>query len=378
MEILIIREEIICIVVLIFLISYHLIYRNKNNGNSFLMVSSMGLGHMIFDLITVITVNNRDIVPDPVNALLHFMFYIFSMLFIMEFYNYVVKLTMPMNMHKKLRHIGYIPLLVFFILFFILPIEYINGNGTSYSFGPIIFAGYSIFAIYCLTCLVLAIARRNRLDVKTRFAILPTSILMAAFIITQAIIPELLMTSAGITIVCLGLFTTVNNPMENFREQAYWDEATGVQNKNSFKKQLAYMEKKYSNKRVTIGFIICDMNGMKLINDTYGHAEGDKLIQTATNVMKNCFRSAYNIYRVGGDEFAILYISPDNDAVRKEIENAREACSNYKDSPIALSVAMGYASDVYSPAYMDIYTKADELMYIDKQEIKKKHPEFNR
>ena len=378
MEILIIREEIICMVVLIFLICYHIFYRNKNSENSFLLVSSMGLGHIVFDLITVITVNNRDIVPDTVNDLLHFGFYIFSMLFIMGFYNYVVKLTLPLNMHKKLRYIGYIPLLIFVVLFFFLPIEYVSGNGTDYSYGPLLFAGYSIFAVYCMICLALAIIKRNQLDLKTRIAILPTSLLMAVFVVVQAIIPELLMTSAGITIVCIGLFTTVNNPVESYKEQAYWDEATGVQNKNGFKKQLSYMEKKYSKKQVNIGFIICDMNGMKLINDNYGHAEGDKLIRAAAIVMKNCFKSAYNIYRVGGDEFAVMYVSPDEKAVQKELENAREACERYKDSPIKLSIAMGYASGIYSPDYMEIYNKADELMYKDKLEIKKLHPEFNR
>lgn len=378
MEILIIREEIICIVVLIFLICYHIFYRNKNSENSFLLVASMGLGHMLFDIATVITVNNRDVVPSAVNDLLHFGFYIFSMLFIMEFYNYVVLLTMPMNMHKKLRYIGYIPLLIFFVLFFVLPIEYVSGNGTDYSYGPLAFAGYSIFAVYCLTCLIMAIIKRGQLDIKARIAILPTSLLMAAFVIVQAVIPELLMTSAGITIVCIGLFTTVNNPVENYKEQAYWDEATGVQNKNSFKKQLSYMEKKYSGKQVNIGFIICDMNGMKLINDNYGHAEGDKLIRAAAAVMKNCFKSAYNIYRVGGDEFAVIYVSPDNNTVEKELKNAREACARYNDSPIMLSIAMGYVSGVYSPDYMEIYNKADERMYQNKLEIKKLHPEFNR
>ena len=48
----------------------------------------------------------------------------------------------------------------------------------------------------------------------------------------------------------------------------------------------------------------------------------------------------------------------------------------YKDSPIILSIAMGCASGEYSKDYMDIYNQADELMYQDKAEIKKKHPEL--
>ena len=376
MTILIIREEIICIIMLVFLIFYKFIYRDKKSENTFGRVAIFALGHVVFDMITVITVNHRDIVPDIANKILHILFYYSGMLFIMEFYNYVVKLTMPLNMLKRLRTVGYIPTLAFFILSFILPIEYISGNGTDYSYGPLVFAGYGIFAVYCITCLLLVIIKRSRLDLKVRLAVMPTTVLMFLMILTQALIPELLMTGAGVTIVCIGLFVTVNNPVEAYMEQAYWDEATGTRNKNGFRKQLDYMKKKYANKQVNIGFIIGDMNGMKVINDNYGHAEGDKLIKAAATVMIENLKTAYGIYRVGGDEFAVMYISPNDEAVMGEIENVRSACERYKDSPIRLSIAMGYASGIYSADFMDIYNKADELMYADKQEIKKRCPEL--
>lgn len=336
----------------------------------------MGLGHLIFDLITVITVNNMDTVPYMVNKILHILFYYFSMLFTMEFYHYVVKLTMPYNLLKKFRYIGYIPMAIFVILSFILPIDYVSGNGTSYSYGALTFAGYGIFVAYCITCLAITIIQRNHLDLKVRLAVLPTTMLMFIMVIIQALIPELLMTGAGVTIVCIGLFVTVNNPAESYKEQAYWDEATGVRNKNGFQKQLEIMEKKYENKKISIGFIIGDMNGLKVINDNYGHAEGDKLIRAAAIAMLENLKSAYNIYRIGGDEFAVIYISPNDEIIKKEIENVRIACDKYKDSPIRLSIAIGYASGSYSKNFKDIYNKADALMYENKVAIKKQYPEL--
>lgn len=376
MTVLIIREEIVCMLVLIFLICYKLIYKGKSGDNSFIRVAVYALCHVLFDLITVITVNNLDVVPPVVNKVLHILYYYFSMLFTVAFYNYVVKLTVPHNMIKRMRIIGYIPLAVFVVLSFILPIQYVAGRGTCYSYGPLVFAGYGIFMVYCITCMVLAVTKRNSLDLKVRLAVLPTAVLMFIMIAVQAVIPELLMTGAGVTIVCIGLFVTVNDPVGAYKEQAYWDEATGAKNKNGFQNQLAAMEKKYAGKKISVGFVIGDMNGLKVINDNYGHAEGDKLIKAAAAALLDNLSSAYGVYRIGGDEFAAIYISPNDDIVKDEIEKVRSACSEYKDSPILLSIAMGYASGEYSADYMDIYNKADELMYSDKQEIKKNHPEL--
>ncbi len=361
---------------LVFLICYKAFYREKGSDNTFLRVASFALGHVLFDMTTVITVNNLDTVPYMVNKVLHILFYYFGMLFIMEFYNYVVKLTMPHNMLKRLRIIGYIPLAVFAVLTFILPIEYVEGNGTNYSYGPLLISGYAIFAVYSVVCLVLAILKSGRLDRKVKLGVLPTTVLMFVVITVQAVIPELLMTGAGVTVVCIGLFVTLNDPVKAFMEQAYWDSATGVRNKNGFEKQLSYMEKKYAEKRVKIGFIIGDMNGLKVINDNYGHAEGDKLIKAAATILLENLRSAYGVYRIGGDEFAVIYVSPDDETVQAEMERVRAACERYKGSPITLSIAMGYASGRYSSEYMDIYNKADGIMYEDKQQIKKQHPEL--
>lgn len=376
MTILIIRSEIICMLVLIFLICYKAFYRDKKNENGFLRVALCGLSHVLLDLTTVITVNKIYDIPLGVNRFLHILYYYSGMLFTVEFFSYVVRLTMPHNLWKRMRIISYIPFIVYVVLSFILPMQYITGNGTNYSYGPLVFVGYGIFLVFCITCIALTILRRNHLEFKVRLAIIPTSLLMLIMIIVQAFIPELLMTGAGITIVCIGLFVTINNPVEAFKEEAHWDMSTGVRNKNGFKKHLEIISKKHHKKNTQIGFIIGDMNGLKVINDTYGHAEGDKLIKAAATTLLNNLNTAYGVYRIGGDEFAAIYISPNDEKVKAEIEAVYSACQQYNDSPIPLSIAIGYASGPYSADYMDIYNAADELMYTNKVEIKKNHPEL--
>ncbi len=378
MAVLIIREEIVCMLVLIFLISYKAFHHVKGTDATFIRVALFGLGHVIFDLITVITVNNLDTVPYYLNKILHFIFYYFGMMFTMEFYNYVIKLTMPLNLRRRFRIIGYIPLTIFVILTFILPIEYVEGNGTNYSYGPLAISGYGIFMVYCIACLVISISKVGRLDINVKFAVLPTTILLIVMVVSQAIIPELLLTGAGITIVCIGLFVTVNDPAKTFKEQAYWDTATNVKNKNGFEMQIEHMKKKYQSKKIIVGFIIGDLNGLKVINDNYGHAEGDKLIRAAAEVLLENLKSAYGVYRIGGDEFAVIYISPKVDIVTAEIENVRVACTRYNGSPIPLSIALGYASGSFSEGYIDIYNEADGIMYKDKEAIKIAHPELSR
>lgn len=380
--ILTVREEVVCLLVLIFLIGYHSIYKSNdenNDGRSFLKIAFYALGHVLLDMITVVTVNNLDVVPTAVNKVLHIAFYCFGLLFIMEFLDYVIKLTMSNKLLKEYRRIKFFPVLLIIVLSFFLPIEYIKGRGTNYSYGRLIFVCYGIFALYCLLAMVLALVNYKNLDRKMRLAVLPTASLMAAMISLQAVVPELLMTGAALTFVCIGLFITVDNPVSAYLEQALWDNATGVRNKNSFEQQMAAFEKKYKSKQLSIGFVVCDMNGLKLINDNYGHVEGDKLIKAAAEVLLENLKNAHNVYRIGGDEFAVIYLSPNDEEVVSEMENVRTACDNYTDSPIKLSIAMGYASGTSDPSgFMEIYSKADALMYENKAEIKRKHPEFCR
>jgi len=104
--------------------------------------------------------------------------------------------------------------------------------------------------------------------------------------------------------------------------------------------------------------------------------EGDKLLRAAAGILNDNMKHAHDVYRVGGDEFVAIYISPKDEVVKADIAEVRKACEAYKDSPIILSIAIGYAAGEYSSDYMEIYNRADDEMYQNKAEIKKQHPEL--
>lgn len=380
---LVLREEFVCLLVLFFLTFYHAYYncqlKGKVETDYFLRLSTMGICHVFFDIITLFTVNYRMIVPEALNKWFHICFYFTGMIFIAEFLEYVIKLTLSYRILRIFRKIMYVPHLIIFVLTFFLPIEYIDGNGISYSYGPLVFLCYGTYLVYCVICILLAVVRFSEIDKKTRIAVLPVSALMIIMVVFQAVNPELLMTSAGITFVCIGLFVTVNNPVDVFAQQALWDDATGLHNKNSYQKLMKMLQKKYEKKEATIGFVVCDLNGLKLVNDNFGHVEGDRLIKAAGQVLLEGMETAYNVYRVGGDEFTVVYHSPNEEYVKAEIQKVRELCAEYKESPVPLSIAMGYAIDTCKADRFDeVYKKADALMYEDKMRIKEMHPEFIR
>jgi len=369
---LLLREEIICAIVLIFLIFYYSLNKIKDRENFFLKLACAALLHVIFDIVTVITVNSLDTVPELLNRALHICFYISGILFIQCFYNYVIHLTMRYKYMRILKRIAYIPLLLFIVLLLFLPMEYVEGSGTNYSFGPLIFVGYGIFTVYCVVCMTMLLAARKKLDRKVRHALIPMILAMFTAILLQALIPELLMTGAGVTFVCIGMFVALDNPDKDFKKQALWDFLTGLKNRNCYNRDLEKYIHRFNHKNADkrIGFIVADMNYLKTVNDNYGHAEGDRLITAAAETLQSNLKSAQDVYRLGGDEFVAIYLSPDDAAVQAEIENVQAACSKATGFMVPLSIAIGYASGVIDEHTADIFKSADQRMYEHKASMR--------
>ena len=87
---LIVREELVCLVILLFLLlNAHFYKMGKDSGN-FLRLAILAVGHVVFDIITVITVNHREAVPLWLNNVLHVIFYFFAILFAYQFFCYCV------------------------------------------------------------------------------------------------------------------------------------------------------------------------------------------------------------------------------------------------------------------------------------------------
>ena len=96
-----------------------------------------------------------------------------------------------------------------------------------------------------------------------------------------------------------------NKMTEKLFELAYTDSMTEVQNRNAYEERLKKLRKPNANiSRITV--IVVDVNGLKEINDSYGHFSGDDAIKTVAKALRDTIGLKGDIYRIGGDEFLVL------------------------------------------------------------------------
>ena len=119
-----------------------------------------------------------------------------------------------------------------------------------------------------------------------------------------------------------------------------------------------------------------DLDGLKSINDTYGHDMGDEAIKAAAQVLSHALRSSDTVGRLSGDEFAAIAIGMDltyEKQFREKIQNLCEMISKDRKFPFTLSMSIGaveFSSNKDTPSLSELLIQADDKLYIEK---KKKH-----
>lgn len=111
-----------------------------------------------------------------------------------------------------------------------------------------------------------------------------------------------------------------------------------------------------------------DINGLKHVNDSLGHAAGDELICAAADCMKSCFQNYGNVYRIGGDEFVII-ITEKTDVLPNLIANFDQTSAKWRGELVdSMSVSYGYvfSSEKEWNGIYDIAKAADARMYKSK------------
>lgn len=171
------------------------------------------LVHLIFDGVTIYTVNHMETVPEYVNDICHRLF-IGSMILLMGcFFRYVAVLAEEeISVLRKMRLISLTFFIVAEISVMFLPIEYTITAKGNYCSGPAAYVCYVSVAFFLILCLVLLVKNWERLEKKKKAAIGMAFGIQVVVSVIQAFVPTALISGMGFTLVTLALYLTLENP----------------------------------------------------------------------------------------------------------------------------------------------------------------------
>ena len=170
----------------------------------------------------------------------------------------------------------------------------------------------------------------------------------------------------------LSMQDQIRNHIELIHEQAYRDGLTGFGNKTAYMDTVRHLELMIRQKIAVFAVAVFDLNGLKTINDNYGHECGDLAIIDTAGILIKIFGKD-QLYRIGGDEFiAILKESSQREMkllFNRLDDELIEANQKERSYVVPLAVSKGFA--VYDPEtdteYLEVFKRADIAMYDDKR-----------
>lgn len=151
---------------------------------------------------------------------------------------------------------------------------------------------------------------------------------------------------------------------ELYEKLAYMDHVIQGKNRLAFERDFEAIfndEKCKKNLRL----ILFDLDNLKKINDVHGHISGDSAIKKAYEIMTEVFKDYGECYRIGGDEFACLYLNNDEVLYNQKIKTLESLTKEINEkSPYRFGVSLGSAViDKEQMNHLELYEKADKMMY---------------
>jgi diguanylate cyclase (GGDEF)-like protein len=165
----------------------------------------------------------------------------------------------------------------------------------------------------------------------------------------------------------------------NLQNLSLVDDLTGLYNRRGFL-ALAEQHLRMIQRKGAALLIYMDLDDLKLINDSYGHLEGNRALIVAANLLRTCFRQSDILARLGGDEFCVLMTDAGEDSaqqVRKRLRQRAEFINALSSWRFRLSLSVGIADVpvVHQPSLDQLLRIADSDMYEEKKNKQLRRPD---
>ena len=147
----------------------------------------------------------------------------------------------------------------------------------------------------------------------------------------------------------------------NIEYLSYHDQLTGVFNRRFFEAEIERLDNK---RNFPLCLIMGDVNGLKLINDSFGHNMGDKLLSKVGEILKEVCRESDIIARIGGDEFMILAKNMSEMQAEKLVKRIKSRCICEKIADLEISISFGWAAkNDIEESIEDTFNRAEDYLY---------------
>jgi diguanylate cyclase (GGDEF)-like protein/PAS domain S-box-containing protein len=159
---------------------------------------------------------------------------------------------------------------------------------------------------------------------------------------------------------------------EKLIELSITDELTQLYNRRYFQTQFNFLIKSASRQNFPISLILLDIDHFKKYNDTYGHTEGDKILNSVGEILKKFARETDISARIGGEEFAVILPGTKKSESESACKRLKELFDSYTWPNRKVTASFGIASmqcgkDTQSRSWEYLYRKADEALYYAKE-----------
>ena len=170
----------------------------------------------------------------------------------------------------------------------------------------------------------------------------------------------------------LSIQKDLRNYIETVHKQAYIDALTGIGNKTAYLEMKHRIEKSVGEGNARFSVAVFDLNGLKVINDNFGHESGDVILSDTAKMLSQVF-SRDSLYRIGGDEFIAILRNTSEKEIELMFKSIDNTITGYNmiqhKMAFPLAISKGYA--VFDPDngddYNSVFRRADNAMYEDKR-----------
>jgi len=160
-------------------------------------------------------------------------------------------------------------------------------------------------------------------------------------------------------------FTDISNTMiehTKLKRKATHDKLTGALNREFFDNNIQSIIKDAQPKK--LGFVLCDIDHFKSVNDTYGHNRGDTVLKDFTTIISDSIRDTDYLIRWGGEEFIVLMKVNSIDSLKKATEHIRQRIENHHFEEVDnITASFGITLYIQNEEIIDTLERVDKALY---------------